>query len=112
MLLALVFATAFIPGTARAASNANTGATVCGRVDAPQQQLLALTFAPGENRAIILARSTSETVQTTVAPDGSYCFYNLHDDLHTLVAFGDDAVGGGHQASVVPVKGRTTRIDL
>lgn len=109
--LALVLAIGFAPHLARAASNADTGATVCGRVDAPQQQLLALALAPGENRALVVARSTSETVQTTVSPDGSYCFHNLHADLHTIVAFGDEGVGG-HSASVVPIQGETTRIDL
>lgn len=109
--LALVLATAFVPYVAHAASDANTGATVCGRVNAPQQQLLALTLSPGDNLGIVIARSQHETVQTTVAPDGSYCFYHLHADLYTIAAFGDDTASE-YQASVVPVKGTKTTLDL
>jgi hypothetical protein len=109
--LALVFATAVVPNVAHAATTANGGATVCGRVNAPQQKVLALAFSPGENLGIVIARSPSETVETTVAPDGSYCFYNLHVDLHTFTAFGDDVLDS-YQAQIVPSAGTTTTVDL
>jgi hypothetical protein len=109
--LALVAATVFVPNIAHAAANASGSANVCGRIKAPQQLITALAFHPGENLGIVIARSSSETVQTTVQPDGSYCFYGLHGDLHTIVAFGDD-VEGGYQATVVPVAGNTTTLDL
>ena len=109
--LALAFATALVPNVANAAAKATGVANVCGRVNAPQKQITSLAFNPGENLGIVIARSSSETVQTTVEPDGSYCFHGLHADLHTISAFGDDALGG-YQATVIPVAGLTSTIDL
>lgn len=109
--LAIAFATALLPHVAHAAANTNGVANVCGRVNAPAATIQKLAFNPGENLGIIVARSASETVQTTVQPDGSYCFHGLHGDLHTISAFGDESLVG-YQASVVPVAGATTTIDL
>ena len=110
-LLILIATAAFVPVAAPAATQQDASAKVCGRVIAPTQLLTALTLAPGENLGIVIARSQSEDVQTTASPDGSYCFANLHADLHTITAFGDPAVAQ-YAASVTPVSGATKIVDL
>ena len=105
-MLLLIATAAFVPVASSAATQQDASARVCGRVVASTQLLVALTLAPGENLGIVIARSQSEEVQTTVSPDGSYCFANLHPDLHTITAFGDPAVAQ-YIASVTPVSGAT-----
>ncbi|HET9029834.1 MAG TPA: hypothetical protein VFN49_06625 [Candidatus Aquilonibacter sp.] len=88
---------------------ASTGGTVCGRVDAAPSYIFQLQQQhPHDN--IIVARSSTEEVQAPVNIDGTYCFRNLHPDLHTLVAF-EDAFET-RSASVTPVAGQTLIVDL
>lgn len=111
LALTLLAPTFVTPLATQAAEQTQGSADVCGRVLAPTRLTTALALNPGENIGIVIARSSSEEVQTTVASDGSYCFHGLHLDLHTLSAFGDDSLGG-YTASVVPVAGTLQRIDL
>ena len=91
------------------AGAAEEGGTICGRVDVPSPVAFQLLDVPNQNN-IVVARSQSEEVQTTVSIDGSYCFKDLHTDLHTIVAF-EDALQT-NRASVTPVAGQTLIVDL
>ncbi len=106
-LVALTLGAAFIAAPICAGAAQEDGA-VCGRVSAPSSLILQLSrmATPGN---VIIARSNSEEVQTTVHVDGTYCFKKLHDDLHTLTAFGDSSA---FQRSVTPQAGRTLIVDL
>ena len=90
---------------------AQEGARVCGRVSVPSTTILQLDQAPGRNdENLVVARSQSEEVQTKVNIDGSYCFNNLHTDVHTIIAF-EDAFPN-LKATVTPVAGQTLIVDL
>ena len=112
-----VMATASYPHQAWAAQQTLTGASVCGRVTAPSATILSvvhpnlLVALPASN--IIIARSSSEEVQTAVNLDGTYCFHNLHTDMHIISAFGDEEVNEAeYTARVLPVAGATVYTDL
>lgn len=90
------------------ASTAATGA-VCGRVDAPASYILKLALSPTHDN-VIIARSQSEEVQTTVNVDGSFCFKALAPDLHTLVAFNDGLPD--YARTIMPRTGRTLYVQL
>jgi hypothetical protein len=104
-----------VPYRAHAAQTTVSGATVCGRVSAPAEVIqdvihpnILLAF-PAAN--IIVARSSSEEVEGKVGLDGTYCFHNLHTDMHTISAFGDESLGD-YTARVLPVAGSTIYADL
>ena len=106
-ILTLGAALIAVPSTnARAALD--DSARVCGRVDAPSSFILDLSLARPTPGNFIYAVSESETVQTTVRADGSFCFDNLHTDIHTLRAFGDGY--SGYETVVKPVVGRTLSV--
>jgi hypothetical protein len=103
------------PYSAHAAQTTVSGATVCGRVNAPADVIrevvhpnILLALPPAN---IIVARSSSEEVEGSVGLDGTYCFHNLHTDVHTITAFGDESFGD-YTARVVPVAGSTIYADL
>jgi hypothetical protein len=106
--LALSAALIALPVCANAESNALGTGQVCGRVDAPADKIIALELAPLPGN-IIVARSATEVVTTSVAPNGNFCFPSLHTDLHTLSAFGDSA---SYQASVLPIAGQERFIEV
>lgn len=60
---------------------------------------------------IIVARSATEVVSTTVQPDGNFCFVHLQPDLHTISAFGDDSPGQ-YNALITPVVGKTRFVEV
>lgn len=91
-----------------AASAAPTGGTVCGRVNADPSVLVSFLADPLQFGTVI-ARSATETVTTKIGNGGTYCFKNLHPDLHTIVAFGEAAQ---YSAVVTPLDGQTLRLDL
>jgi hypothetical protein len=88
----------------------STGA-VCGHVDAPPPVVAHLQL---ENQLvpenIIVARSASEVVQTTVHTDGSFCFDHLNTDIHTITAFGDEPAP--YNAKVTPIAGQTRYVEV
>jgi hypothetical protein len=103
------------PGTARAAQTQLGSATVCGRVNAPSETIrsvilpdLTLAIPPAN---IIIARSQSEVVRGQVGLNGTYCFENLHTDMHVISAFGDESLDD-YSARVLPVAGETVYADL
>ena len=81
---------------------------MCGRVDAGTPAVVSLVTDPLQYGTVI-ARSATEEVQTTVGNGGTYCFKNLHSDLHTIVAIGESA---SYSASIMPVDGKTLLLDL
>ncbi|HTU69202.1 MAG TPA: hypothetical protein VMF11_02685 [Candidatus Baltobacteraceae bacterium] len=83
---------------------------VCGRVDAPAKQIVALELKPAIPENIIVARSATEVVTTSVAPDGNFCFAHLAPNLHTLTAFGDSPAE--YQAQVTPIPGQSKFIEV
>lgn len=85
------------------------GGAICGRVNVPSTYILQLELAPTHDN-VIVARSQSEVVQASVNVDGTYCFNNLHNDVHTIVAF-EDAFPT-LRATVTPVPGQTLIVDL
>jgi hypothetical protein len=106
--IALGAALIAVPLGANAETN-NVGAgEVCGRVDAPADKILALELAPFPGN-IIVARSATEVVTASVAPNGNFCFPSLHADLHTLSAFGDSS---SYEASVMPIAGQKRYIEV
>lgn len=110
-IVALGAALVAVPTTNASAAQENTSdARVCGRVDAPAKFILDLSLTRPNPGNFIYAISGSETVQTTVRIDGSFCFDNLHADLHTLRAFGDGF--SGYETVVMPVEGKTLNVYL
>lgn len=89
------------------AGAAGEGGTVCGRVDASPSYIFQLAQSPAHDN-VIVARSGSEVVQTTVNVDGSFCFKDLHTDLHTLIAF--ESAFPSYHRSVTPEAGRTLTV--
>ena len=85
-----------------------TGA-ICGRIDVNPLRVLKLMYAPGIPSNIIVARSATEVVTTTVQPDGSFCFDHLQPDLHEISAFGAEQPGE-YDAHITPVPGKTQYI--
>ena len=110
-LVAVAFGVALTaaPLVAPAASLSTGGGTVCGRVDAPMTYIFELQQRLTHDN-IIVARSQSEEVQAPVNIDGSYCFTNLHTDVHTITAF-EDAFPF-LEATVTPVAGQKLIVDL
>lgn len=106
-IVAVALGAAFVAAPIYAGA-AQEGGTICGRVNAPSNYIFQLSqmTTPGN---VIIARSSSEEVQTTVNVDGSYCFKSLHPDLHTLTAFADS---DNFQRSITPQPGRTVIVDL
>ncbi|MHB8147468.1 MAG: hypothetical protein ACYDGM_09470 [Vulcanimicrobiaceae bacterium] len=92
-------------GIARA-NEAHEG-NICGHVLAPPSVTQAYATALSQP-GIVIARSGSTQVQTTIGYDGSYCFKDLPTDLFRLSAFGD----GGYTAAVTPIAGKTVHVDL
>ncbi len=91
------------------AGAAQEGGTICGRVNAPVSYILRLEQSPTHDN-VITARSQSEDVQARVNIDGTYCFTNLHEDVHTITAF-EDAFPT-LRATVTPIPGQTLIVDL
>jgi hypothetical protein len=91
------------------AGAAQEGGAICGRVNAPSTYIFQLEQSPTHDN-VITARSQSEVVQAYVNVDGRYCFKNLHNDVHTIVAF-EDAFPT-LRATVTPVPGQTLFVDL
>jgi hypothetical protein len=106
-IVAIALGAAFVAAPIYAGA-AQEGGTICGRVNAPANLIFQLSqmSTPGN---VIIARSSTEEVQTTVHVDGSYCFKDLHPDLHTLTAFADST---GFERSVMPEPGQTVIVDL
>ena len=97
------------PFHAQAAQIASNTGTVCGRIEAPAMTILRLEQMPVPGN-IVVARSASDEVRTTVNIDGSYCFSGLHDRLYTITAF-DEGLPQ-YTASVTPQNGKTVVLDL
>ncbi len=87
-----------------------TGA-ICGRIDVDPLKVVALAYAPGIPDNVIVARSATEVVTTTVQPDGSFCFAHLQPDLHEISAFGANQPGE-YDAHITPVPGKTQWIQV
>lgn len=86
------------------------GGTVCGHVDASPARIAALLSDPMERAAaVVVAKSATSEVQTTIDLSGNYCFSNLQSNLYTLTAIGGDSTFSG---SVTPVAGQTIALDL
>jgi hypothetical protein len=85
-----------------------TGA-ICGRIDVDPLKVVTMAYAPGGPENIIVARSATEVVTTTVQPDGSFCFAHLQPDLHEISAFGDEQPGQ-YDAHITPISGTTQYI--
>ena len=107
-IAAMVFGMAFVAVPIYAGA-AQEGGTVCGRVDASPTFIFQLQQSPNHDN-VIVARSQSEEVQAPVNIDGTYCFTDLHTDIHTIVAF-EDAFPT-LKATVKPVAGQTLIVDL
>ncbi len=107
-IVAMTFGAALIAAPLYAGA-AQEGGTVCGRVNAPSSYILQLEQSPTHDN-VITARSESEFVQARVNVDGTYCFNNLHDDVHTITAF-EDAFPT-LRATVTPVPGQMLIVDL
>jgi hypothetical protein len=82
---------------------------ICGRIDVDPLKVVALAYAPGSPENIIVARSATEVVTTSVQPDGSFCFLHLQPDLHEISAFGDEQPGE-YDAHITPISGTTQYI--
>jgi len=84
--------------------------SVCGHLDVNPLRVIALQYEtiPGN---IIVARSATEVVSTSVEPNGHFCFAHLQPDLHTISAFGDNSPGQ-FNAVVTPVPGQTRYIEV
>jgi hypothetical protein len=113
--LALGAALAATPLVASAESNftpdlSQTGA-ICGRIDVDPTKIVDMIYAPGSPENIIVARSATEVVTTTVQPDGSFCFAHLQPDLHQISAFGDNQPGQ-YNAHITPVPGKMQWIQV
>ena len=106
--VAITFSAALIAAPIYAGA-AQEGGTICGRVNASPSYIFQLQQSPTHDN-IITARSQSEFVQAHVNVDGSYCFSNLHNDVHTITAF-EDAFPT-LRATVKPVPGQTLTVDL
>src|SRR5262249_1778022 len=91
------------------AGAAEEGGTICGRVNAPSTYIFQLENSPTHDN-IITARSDNEVVQAHVNVDGTYCLNNLHEDVHTIIAFEDPFPT--LRATVTPVPGQTLIVDL
>jgi hypothetical protein len=107
-IVAMAFGATFIAAPIYAGA-AQEGGTICGRVNAPSSYILQLEQSPTHDN-IIDARSQSEDVQAHVNVDGTYCFTNLHGDVHTITAF-EDAFPT-LRATVTPIPGQTLILDL
>lgn len=107
-IAAMVFGMTLIAAPIYAGA-AQEGGTVCGRVNASPSMLFQLQQAPTHDN-VIVARSQSEEVQASINLDGTYCFTNLHADLHTIVAL-EDAFPT-FKATVTPIAGQTIIVDL
>lgn len=105
---AIAFGAALIAAPMYAGA-AQEGGTICGRVNASPSVIFQLTQSPTHDN-VVVARSQSEEVQAPVNLDGSYCFTNLHTDIHTIVAF-EDAFPT-LKATVTPIAGQTLIVDL
>jgi len=105
--LALGAALVTAPTSAEVSQN---DARVCGRVFAPSTYILQLEQMRPTPGNIVVAVSASETVEATVAIDGSFCFNNLHTDMHTIQAFGDGL--SPRQTDVRPVDGKTLSVEI
>ncbi len=105
--IALAATLVALPLHANAVTSLGIG-KVCGRVNAPAENILALELSPSHGN-IIVARSATEVVTALVQPNGNFCFPELHADLHTLSAFGDSA---SYQATVTPIPGKTRFIEV
>ena len=104
-LAMLLVASAASLGIARA-NEANEG-SICGRVLAPPTVTQAYATALSQP-GIVIARSGTTQMQTTIGYDGSYCFRDLPTSLFRLSAFGD----GNYTATVTPIAGKTLHVDL
>ena len=108
--VSLFIAMLFVAGIASlgiARANEAHEGSICGHVLAPPAVTQAYATAlshPG----IVIARSGTTQVQTTIGYDGSYCFKDLPTDLFRLSAFGD----GNYTALVTPIAGKTVHVDL
>jgi hypothetical protein len=112
--MALGVALMAVPLCALAESNTavvqvGTGA-VCGHISVDPMRVVALSYE-GLPANIIVARSMTEVVSTTVQPDGNFCFAHLQPDLHTISAFGDDSPGE-YNALITPIVGQTRFIEV
>ncbi|MGD0967041.1 MAG: hypothetical protein ABR949_02040 [Candidatus Aquilonibacter sp.] len=87
-----------------------TGA-ICGRIDVDPLKVVTMAYAPGGPENIIVARSATEVVTTTVQPDGSFCFAHLQPDLHEISAFGDEQPGE-YDTHITPVSGKMQWIQV
>lgn len=117
LLSAIALGTALVAAPICASAVTNTAPNqlvipgeVCGRVDAPAKQIIALELNSVTPENIIIARSATEVVSTSVAPDGNFCFAHLQADLHTLTAFGDSPAE--YQAQVTPIPGQSQFIEV
>ncbi|HTC31645.1 MAG TPA: hypothetical protein VK702_13050 [Candidatus Acidoferrum sp.] len=113
--LALGAALLATPLCASAESNftpdlSQTGA-ICGRIDVDPMKVVDLAYAPGSPENVIVARSATEVVTTSVQLDGSFCFAHLQPDLHEISAFGDNQPGE-YNAHITPVPGKTQWIQV
>lgn len=106
--LALVLGAAVMAAPVYAGA-AEEGGTVCGRVDAPSSYILQLEQQPTHDN-VIYARSQNEIVKTNVSLDGSFCFKDLKNEVHTLSAFSDAFTGP--MVSVTPVSGQTLQVEI
>ena len=86
-----------------------TGA-VCGHINVAPVRVVDLQYQAIPAN-IIVARSATEVVSTTVQPDGNFCFEHLAPDLHTISAFGDNSPGQ-YNALVTPVVGKTRYVEV
>ncbi|HTX02812.1 MAG TPA: hypothetical protein VMD07_03960 [Candidatus Acidoferrales bacterium] len=116
-LSAIVLGAALVATPLCAAAESNftpdlsqTGA-ICGRIDVDPLKVIALAYAPGSPENIIVARSATEVVSTTVQPDGSFCFAHLQPDLHEISAFGANQPGE-YDAHITPIPGKTQWIQV
>jgi len=106
-------ALAALPLCASAESNVTadqlaTGA-VCGHISVDPMKVVELQYQAIPSN-IVVARSATEVVSTSVQPNGNFCFANLQADLHQISAFGDEPAE--YNALVVPVAGKTTFIEV
>ncbi len=112
--MALSAALVAVPLCASAETNTTidtigTGA-ICGHIDVDPMRVVALSY---ENLPanIVVARSMTEVVSTTVQPNGNFCFAHLQPDLHTITAFGDNSPGE-YNALITPIVGQTRFIEV
>ncbi len=83
---------------------------VCGHLDVDPLLVVALQHESIPSN-IIVARSATEVVSTSVQPSGNFCFARLTPDLHTISAFGDDSPGQ-YNALITPVVGQTRFVEV